>query len=153
MEIRLIAVGRLRTPGTAELYAEYAGRIGRCCRFSCIELPEAAGAFKNPRELIERESRLILEKIANHPYALCTPEGTLHDSPGFAAWLGGVLEREGRCDIVIGGSEGVSPDVMEKAAWRLSLSRLTFPHQLFRGLLAEQLYRALMILKGHPYHK
>lgn len=153
MEISLIAVGRLRTPGTAELYAEYAGRIGRFCRFSCSEIPEAAGAFKNPRECVARESRLILEKTNNRPFALCTPEGTLHDSPGFAAWLGGVLEGEGHLTIVIGGSEGVSPDVMEKAAWKLSFSRLTFPHQLFRGLLAEQLYRALTILKGHPYHK
>ena len=152
MEIRLIAVGKLRTPGTKELVEEYASRLKRFCTFKIVELPEASGNYRNPEEIITRESRTILSKLDNRA-ALCSPEGKQRDSREFSRWLMDNLEKYGKLDIVIGGSAGVSREVEEKADWKISFSKLTFPHQLFRGMVCEQLYRAFTISRNMPYHK
>ena len=153
MEITLIAVGKLRTPGTHTLFEEYSKRISRYCKFSLLEIPEAAGRCANTEQAIALESGRILNKLGETTFALCTPDGEAHTSPGLAAWLDRALTERGKIAIVIGGSDGVSAEVQSRAAWTLSFSRLTFPHQLFRGILAEQLYRAFTILRNHPYHK
>lgn len=152
MEIRLITVGKLKTAGTKALVEEYASRLSRFCTFRIIEIPEASGNFRNPSEAVLRESQAILNKI-RHKTALCTPSGKKMDSRAFSNWLERVLENHGNLDFVIGGSAGVSSEIETTAEWQLSFSDMTFPHQLFRGMLCEQLYRAFTIMKNMPYHK
>jgi 23S rRNA (pseudouridine1915-N3)-methyltransferase len=80
-----------------------------------------------------------------------TEEGSQFDSVGFAQWLGGMASD--RIALVIGGAEGLAPSLKAKATAKLSLSPMTFPHEIARLLLVEQIYRGVTILQGGPYHK
>ena len=80
-------------------------------------------------------------------------DGAVPDSPELARLLAGWLERSKKLAFVIGGAEGLDASVLARAGAKLSLGRLTWPHMLVRPMLAEQIYRAQMILAGHPYHR
>lgn len=136
--------------------SEYAKRLEAFCRFTVIELDEYK-LTENPSPAIiekglEEEARAILAKVKGEIIALCI-EGKQLSSPQFAEELARFAQRTGAVSLVIGGSFGLAPRVKEAAALRLSVSPMTFPHQLFRVLLAEQLYRAFSIQSGGKYHK
>lgn len=157
-QLTLITVGTLKEDYLAAALAEYKKRLGAYCRVEEIELKEVRIANENDAGEIERalaeEGERILSKIpkGSYPIALCV-EGKEYDSASLAALLGRAADMTGKITLIIGSSHGLSPAVKAAAKERLSVSRLTFPHQLMRVILAEALYRSFSILAGKKYHK
>lgn len=158
-EITLIAMGKLKEPFYLSAAAEYGKRLSGYCRFRLVELPEARlPENPSPGEIaaaLEREAEAILGKIPKGSW-LCvfTPEGKNLSSEEFADTLAGVKlgGKSGAC-FLIGSSFGIAPRVKERAALKLSMGRMTFPHHLARIMVLEQLYRAEAIQAGSRYHK
>ena len=135
--------------------ALYQGRIGRYTNFSVDEIPELKGAASLTREQIkEREGELILKRVQpNQELILLDDKGKEYTSLDFASWLGERLSRDSREMVfAIGGAYGFSREVYSRADLMISLSRMTFSHQMVRTIFAEQLYRAFTILRSEPYH-
>ncbi len=159
MSIRVIAVGRMREKPYRAMADEYLKRLTRYGRFEEVELPdlpEPQHASPAQEEQVKnREGEAILSRIrpGEHVIAL-TIEGDAPDSPGLAKKMT-ALQSAGKSDVafVIGGSLGLSDAVKRRANEQMSMSRLTFPHQLARVMLLEQLYRAMKISAGERYHK
>lgn len=157
-QLTLITVGTLKEDYLAVALAEYKKRLGAYCRVEEIEIKEVRIANEDDAGEIERalaeEGAKILSKIpkGSYPIALCV-EGKEYDSESLAALLGRAADAVGKITLIIGSSHGLSPAVKAAAKERLSVSRLTFPHQLMRVILAEALYRSFSILAGKRYHK
>lgn len=157
MPIRVLAVGKVTSPWLTPCQ-EYAKRISRYDRLEVVELPE----LKAPPQLskaamgehIRREGELLLKRLRPEEYviALCI-QGRQMSSEQLAQRLG-ELRVGGRTPcFVIGGSLGLSAQAVARADERLSFSAMTFPHQMARAVLLEQLYRAFKIINGERYHK
>ncbi len=158
--IDLICVGKLNAKYFAEGVAEYQKRLAGFANFRIIELPEEKIEEKNASETLvqralEKEGKAILASLRKGEAlaALCV-EGKQISSEELAALLA-QRAGSGAGDIafVIGSSHGLSDQVKRAAAWRISLGRITLPHQLARLVLTEQLYRACTINSGMKYHK
>lgn len=159
MKITIISVGKIKEKFYRDAVAEYAKRLSKYCRFEIIEVgdemtPDRAG--ENECENIkEKEAGRILAKIKDNSY-VCTLEigGTRLSSTQFAEWINSAA-LSGKSDItfVIGGSLGLHRSVLERSDFALSFSDMTFPHQLMRVVLSEQIYRAYRIINHQPYHK
>ncbi len=155
LEVRLVCVGKLKESYWREAVAEYEKRLRPFCRFQILELPESR-LPENPSPAqvsqgLEREGAAILEKAAGHVISLCI-EGKETDSPGLARKLEAAMQSPGAVTFVIGSSYGLSEEV-KRAGERISMSPMTFPHQLARVMLCEQIYRGFQILGGTKYHK
>mgnify|MGYP000963937587 CR=1 FL=1 len=157
MPIRLVTVGKVSAPWSA-VCTEYAARLQRYDRLEIVEVPE----FKEPQHTSEtalkehtrREGEGLLKRIRADEYviALCI-DGKQHGSEFFSNRLRALrVEGKSPC-FVIGGSMGLSEEVLQRADERMSLSAMTFPHQMARAVLLEQLYRAFKIMGGERYHK
>lgn len=147
--------GKTDNPAYAAAIDDYARRINRYLPLEVIIIPD----LKNTRNMPcavqkEKEGELILRTI--RPGDCCTlldERGRAHTSEGFAAYLEGRMQAvQGRLVFVVGGPYGFSQSVYRAAADMISLSSMTFSHQMIRLLFAEQLYRALTIINGDPYH-
>ena len=159
LNVTLICVGKLKEPYFAEAFEEYRKRLGAYCRFSLVEIAEQrlpdAPSEKEIAAAREREAAEIEKRIpAGAAVTAMCVEGTQLSSPAFARRLAD-WQNGGRSQLcfIVGGSCGLAPRVKQRADLRLSVSEMTFPHHLFRVMLAEQLYRALNILDGGKYHK
>ena len=158
MNAAIVCVGRLREKYFAAAAEEYLKRISRFGKFEIIELPdlsEPANASDAQRaQVMEKEGAAILSRLrpGDRIAALCI-DGPQYDSEAFARRLAAQDMQGGRLVFVIGGSLGLSPAVVKRADEKLSLSKMTFPHQLARVLLLEQIYRACKINAGEKYHK
>lgn len=156
LTVNLIAVGKLKEAWMRQGVSEYAKRLDAFCRFTVVEIDE----YKLPdnpspatiEKGLEEEAKAILSKAKGELVALCI-EGKQLSSPQLAEELGKLSQRTGAVSFVIGGSFGLSERIKEAAVLRLSVSEMTFPHQLFRVMVAEQLYRAFSIQNGGKYHK
>lgn len=155
--VTVIAVGKLKEPWLREGLAEYQKRLSLYCDFSVAEVPEyRLPDDPSPAQIekgLDQEGRTILEKMGKTPFAALCIEGKPLSSEGFARFLKERQHTAGGFAFVIGSSFGLSPEVKDQAAARISLSAMTFPHQLFRVMLAEQIYRGFSILGGGKYHK
>lgn len=155
--VSVVAVGRLKEPWLREGLSEYQKRLSAYCDFSVVEVPEhRLPDDPSPAQIekgLAQEGRAILEKIGRTPFAALCIEGKELSSTAFARFLEERQQAAGGIAFVIGSSFGLSPEVKERAAARISLSPMTFPHQLFRVMLAEQIYRGFSILGGGKYHK
>ncbi len=158
LNVKLITVGSLKESYLREAASEYEKRLGGFCRFTSAELKEGRlssepteGEIKNA---LERESVRILAEIPQRAFciALCV-EGKQLSSEELAQKLEGIANSTADVCLIIGSSYGLSNKVKERADMRLSVSRLTFPHQLMRIILLEAVYRAFNIQKGTKYHK
>lgn len=156
--VTVLAVGRLGEKYLAEGCAEYLKRLGAYCKAQVIEIPEFRLPDRPSEADIQRglrqEGEAILTRLPRGcmAAALCV-EGRQLTSPALARTLEGwALECSGAA-FIIGGSWGLSDEVKRRAQLRLSLSEMTFPHQLARLMLLEQLYRAFNISHGGKYHK
>jgi 23S rRNA (pseudouridine1915-N3)-methyltransferase len=148
--MRLLAIGKAggSSPET-ELFHRYAKRIKPT--FSLVELPDGHGSAI---EIKRREAESLLTALKPDEFAIALDSGgKAPDSPELAKLFAGWLERSRKLAFVIGGAEGLDSSVIARAGTKLSLGRLTWPHMLVRPMLAEQIYRAQMILAGHPYHR
>lgn len=157
-QITLITVGTLKEDYLQEAVAEYKKRLSAYARVEEITLKEERIANEEDAtevaRALEAEGERILAKIPKGSYivALCV-EGKEYDSPALATRLGRAVDEMGRLTLIIGSSHGLSPRVKAAARERLSVSPLTFPHQLMRVMLCEILYRSFTILAGKKYHK
>ena len=158
MNVAVIGVGKLRERCWRDAVDEYKKRLSRFARVEEIEIPDLPEpANSSPAieaQLCRREGEAILAKIRPDDIviALCI-EGQALDSVRFSKKLSSLAETSRRIVFVIGGSLGLSPEVVARAQVRLSFSPMTFPHQLARVMLFEQLYRACKIASGERYHK
>ena len=159
MNIKIITVGKLKEKYLKEGIAEYTKRLGSYCKLQIIEV----GDEKAPENLSDKEMEMIkdkegekiLAKIPEQSYVFAMAiQGKQYDSVEFANEID-KLGTAGKSDIVfiIGGSLGLSQAVLSRANLHISFGKLTYPHQLMRLVLVEQIYRAFRIIHGHAYHK
>lgn len=141
MQINLLCVGKLKNRQVAALFEEYIGRIQHYTKVQCIEIKDS-----NMRE----EGKVLLKRSENTFRVLLSENGRERTSNSFASFLKNLTKDT---SFIIGGPEGVSDEVKKNADEVLSLSSMTFPHELARVFLAEQLYRAFTILNKGNYHK
>lgn len=159
MKIKIIAVGKLKEKYLKQGIAEYEKRLGKYCKFEIIEVPdEKAPENLSELEMIqvkEKEGQKILAKISDNDYVFgLAIQGKEITSEGFANQIDQLSTRgTSSFTFVIGGSLGLSDEVMKRSDAQISFGRLTYPHQLMRLILTEQVYRAFRIIKGEPYHK
>ena len=155
MRITLLTVGKTDIPWVRDGLEMYVSRLRHYVPFALKEIPELKGVSALDREQIkQREGELVLRQLKDSDEVVLLDErGEERRSVEFARWLEGRLTRSGRDLVfVIGGAYGFSDAVYARADGSLSLSRMTFSHQLVRTIFAEQLYRAFTILRGEPYH-
>lgn len=155
-KVELLCVGTVREPALRQLIAEYQKRLLRFCTFNIIELDEKPLVKEAPAQIsraLDSEGECILKKLDNSfNIALCV-EGKKYDSVSFANLLEKVMLQNSKLKFIIGSSYGLSDAVKQKADVRLSLSAMTFPHQLSRLILIEQIYRAYKIRANEKYNK
>ena len=159
MKITVISVGKIKEKYFSAAVEEYAKRLSRYCRLQVIEVadepaPEQAGE-KTERLILQTEGKRVLERIAPDGYVIALAiAGKRYDSPALSRHMS-TLMVNGKSHLVflIGGSLGLSGEVLARADETLSFSDLTFPHQLMRVILLEQIYRCFRIMHGEPYHK
>ena len=109
---------------------------------------------KNPEELVKAESRILLDKVKKIDHAIAWDiKGRSISSNEFANLIKDYSMNDHQIEFVIGGSHGLSSEVLDKSNHVISASKLTFPHRLFKIILSEQIYRACSIISNHPYHK
>lgn len=158
MNMALVCVGRLKERYWREAAAEYEKRLTRFGRFEIIELPDlpepANASPAEQAQVCRREGEAILGKIREGDIVVALViEGKQMDSVALARKLSELALTGRRVVFVIGGSLGLSPEVVRRATYTLSFSPMTFPHQLARVMLLEQVYRAMKIGAGERYHK
>ena len=159
MKITVIAVGKIKEKFFEDAIGEYSKRLSRYCKLEILQVPDEKTP-DNASETVEtqikeKEGERILSKIPEGAYVIALAiEGKMLDSEELAEKIN-TLGITGTSQIVfiIGGSLGLSRQVLERADYKLSLSRMTFPHQLMRVVLLEQVYRGYRIITGAPYHK
>ncbi len=159
MNIQILCVGTLKEKYLREGVAEYAKRLGSYCRLTIREISEEKlplnASPAQIRQAMEREGERLFRELPKETALVCLcVEGRSMDSVAFAHSLERwAVEGGGAVTFVIGGSDGLSEELKRRAAARLSFSEMTFPHQLMRLVLVEQIYRGFRILKNEPYHK
>ena len=158
-KIRVICVGRIKEKFYTQAVEEYSKRLSRYCRLEITELadektPDNASDAMNDR-IKEKEGDRILAAIPEGAYVIALAiEGRMCDSVELSKKLESLgVEGHGSIVFIIGGSLGLDRRVLDRADYKLSFSRMTFPHQLMRVILLEQAYRAYRISNNEPYHK
>lgn len=159
MNIKIITVGKIKEKFMRDAIDEYTKRLGRYCKLEIVELadektPDNASA-KEEEAIKEKEGAKIRASIKDTDYVIALDlKGKHLTSEEFSEKIEN-LGIEGRSSIVfiIGGSLGISSETLKRADFKISFSKMTFPHQLFRIMLLEQIYRGFRIMKGEPYHK
>lgn len=159
MKITLITVGKIKEKYFTDAIAEYAKRLSRYCKLEIIEVADektpdgASEVLEN--QIKEKEGERILSKVPDSAYVIALAiEGKQLSSEELAdkmeKWnVGGISHLV----FIIGGSLGLTPKVLNRADYKLSFSKMTFPHQLMRVVLLEQIYRSFRIRNNEPYHK
>lgn len=159
MEIRILSVGKIKEKYLNDGIAEYAKRLGRYCRLSFVQVadektPDKASEAVNT-QIKNTEGERLLKHIRQQDYVIALAiDGKMLDSVEFSNFLQKLaVEGNSAITLVIGGSLGLSDAVLRRADYKLSFSRMTFPHQLMQMILLEQVYRGFRILNHEPYHK
>ncbi|NVK63627.1 MAG: 23S rRNA (pseudouridine(1915)-N(3))-methyltransferase RlmH [Flavobacteriales bacterium] len=155
MKIQLICVGKTERPYLKEGESEYLKRLKHYCNFEKIEIPELKNAKKLREDQIKvEEGKLILAKVDSSAQLILLDEnGKSFSSVGFSKYLQKKFNQGGKSLVfVVGGAYGFSDEVYARSNGKISLSEMTFSHQMVRLFFIEQVYRALTILKGEPYH-
>ena len=159
MKITLITVGKIKEKYLEAAIAEYSKRLSRYCRLEIIQVadektPDKAGEALET-QIKEKEGERILAHIKDGAYVVALAiDGKQLSSEELAALVEDLGVRgESHIQFVIGGSLGLCGKVLDRADYKLSFSKMTFPHQLMRVILLEQIYRSYRIISGEPYHK
>ena len=159
MKITIIAVGKIKEKYIKQGIKEFKKRLSNYTKLSIIEIPDE----KAPENLSEKEMEIvkdtegenILKKLDNYSYVIALDkDGDQLSSIDFANKIKKLtVQGNSSFTFIIGGSLGLSDEVLKKSNLKLSFSKMTFPHQLFRLILLEQVYRTFRINRGEPYHK
>lgn len=158
MQIRILSVGKIKEPFLKQACAEYEKRLNRYTKLECIEvadesIPEKASEAEYKR-IIQKESQRLQGRCKTGLTVALDIRGEQMDSLHFAQWLRRAEQSGTSCvQFLIGGSLGLDPSIVQQADMRLSFSPMTFPHNLAKVLLLEQVYRAMKINRGETYHK
>lgn len=154
MNLRLIAAGAKLPAWVNDGYADYAKRFSNDYQLELIEVPLGQRSSGDPARAMQKEGERMLAAMNDHPYVVALQ---VTGKPFSTEQLAKFLEaraHEGRAiAFCIGGPDGLAAEVDARAHLRWSLSTLTLPHALARVIVAEALYRAVMVIKGHPYHR
>jgi 23S rRNA (pseudouridine1915-N3)-methyltransferase len=146
MNIRVICIGKLKEKYWVDAVGEYSKRLTKYCNLTIEELKE---------DSLFEEGENILKRIKKETFVIILEiRGNTLDSEALAEKIE-TLGMEGKSDItfIIGGSTGLSEEVGRRSDFKLSFSKMTFPHQMMRVILLEQVYRSFKIIKGETYHK
>ena len=155
MKVKLIVIGKTKSEFLIEGENEYVKRLKHYCKFSELIIPDIKNGGKlSKKKLKEKEGNLILESIKNNDYVvLLDDKGLTLPSIGFAEFLNKkMVSSTNELVFIVGGAFGFSESVYKRTNTKLSLSKMTFSHQMVRMIFKEQLYRAFTILKGEKYH-
>ena len=159
MKITIVCVGKIKEKFYRDAVEEYKKRLGRYCKMQIVEVADektpdkASEALEN--QIKEKEGNRILSHISDNDYVIALAiNGKERDSVELAEHIKALgLHGKSSLTFVIGGSLGLSEEVLKRADEKLSFSKMTFPHQLMRVILAEQIYRSYRTIHGEPYHK
>lgn len=144
--IKIICLGKIKEGYLNKLIEDYQKRISRYHKLEIIELDDSNN--------LEKEAMDIAKHINNHEYVIALDiDGENISSVELAKKIDKIFVTYGTITFIIGSSFGLSPEIKKRANYRLSFSKLTFPHGLFRGILLEQIYRSFKILNNETYHK
>ncbi|PXV95750.1 23S rRNA (pseudouridine1915-N3)-methyltransferase [Lachnotalea glycerini] len=159
MKITLLTVGKMKEKYFKGAIEEYSKRLSRYCKLEIIEVADEKtpdhASMAEEESIKKRESQRLLKYITEQSYVIALAiNGDMLDS----IELSQKIEKLGVCGVsqimfVIGGSLGLEEEILKRADCQLSFSKMTFPHQLMRVILLEQIYRAYRIAKNEPYHK
>jgi len=158
LKIKLICVGKLKEKEFSSLVNEYKKRLGAFCNIEIEEIAEerlpSDPSDAQILDALETEAAAINKSIpsGSHIISLCV-EGSQCDSVAFSRKINDISLRSSKLCFIIGGSNGLSDSIKQKSNDKMSFSKMTFPHHLFRIMLLEQIYRAFMIQSGKAYHK
>ena len=158
LSVNIICVGKLKERYLRDAIDEYSKRMKPLCKLDIIELPEERVADNPSAAEIQRtitlESERITAKLNKSDYviAMCV-EGRNISSEELSSLLEDISMTHSTVDLIIGGSWGLSEELKARSDFKLSMGKMTFPHQLCRVMLLEQIYRAFQISKGTKYHK
>lgn len=160
IKINIICIGKIKEKYFTDAIAEYAKRLTAFCKFNIVELSEERIKSNTPNqsqidEVISSEGKRIMQKISPSDYvvAMCI-EGKLMSSEELSKLIDNAsASGKSTVDFIIGGSYGLDESVKKRADVRLSMSKMTFPHQMARMILSEQIYRAFEISSNGKYHK
>lgn len=159
MQIKLVTVGKIKEKYLNEGIREYEKRLSRYCKLQIVQVPDEKTpdkASEAQEEQIKRlEGERILKHISDGEYVIALAiQGEMPDSVQLARKLESLgIQGKSNITFLIGGSLGLSSQVLKRADEKLSFSKMTFPHQLMRMILLEQIYRSYRIIHGEPYHK
>lgn len=159
MRITILAVGKIKETYFREAVREYAKRLGRYCKLEIIEVadertPDILGGGAGER-VLKKEGERLLEHLPGRSYVITLElSGRQLTSEGLSEKMGSLaVQGVSHIVFIIGGSLGLGKNILEKSDLALSFSKMTYPHQLMRVILLEQIYRAYRIAQGEPYHK
>ncbi|MGH1647980.1 23S rRNA (pseudouridine(1915)-N(3))-methyltransferase RlmH [Enterococcus gilvus] len=159
MNIKIISVGKLKEKYLVQGINEYTKRLSKYCKITLVEVPDEKAPEKlsdaEMTQVKEKEGERILAKVKDQEYVFALAiNGKNPSSEDFAATLDS-LQISGKSQFVfiIGGSLGLSDQVLKRSNAQISFGKMTYPHQLMRLILVEQIYRAFRINAGEPYHK
>ena len=159
MEIRIVSVGKIKEKYLSAGIAEYAKRLSRYCKLTFCQVPDEKTPDKASDALNEQikntEAQRLMKQIREQDYVIALAlDGKMLDSIELSEKISR-LGVEGKSSIafVIGGSLGLGEEVLRRADYKLSFSKMTFPHQLMQMILLEQIYRSYRIMNNEPYHK
>ena len=155
MKIKLIVIGKTKSEFLLAGENEYQKRIKHYCKFSELIIPDIKNGSKlSKKELKEKEGKLILASLKNSDHIILLDEkGKQYSSIDFSNFISKkVMNRTKNLIFIIGGSFGFSEEVYLRANSKISISKMTFSHQMVRLIFKEQLYRAYTIIKGENYH-
>ncbi|WP_029451673.1 23S rRNA (pseudouridine(1915)-N(3))-methyltransferase RlmH [Clostridium algidicarnis] len=159
MNITIISVGKVKEKYLRDAIEEYSKRLKRYCKLEILEVSDEKtpdnSSEKEEIQIKVKEGEAILRYIKDNAFVIALDlKGKTVSSEELASFISD-LGTKGKSDLVfiIGGSLGLSQKVLERADYNLCFSKMTFPHQLFRVMLLEQIYRGFKIIKNEPYHK
>ena len=158
MKIKIIAVGKIKEKYLVDGINEYLKRISRYSKIEVVEIPDEKApenlSLKDEEIIKDKEGEKILSKIGNEFVIVLAIEGQKLNSVELAEYIEKVFSYESSdITFIIGGSLGLSKKIYERSNFKLSFSDMTFPHQLMRMILLEQIYRVFRINSNEPYHK
>lgn len=159
MKITILTVGKIKEKYLRDGIAEYAKRLGRYCKLEIIEVADEKtpdnASMAQDQQIKELEGKRLLRYIKDGDYVTALAiNGKMLDSVELSRELDHLaVQGQSSLIYVIGGSLGLSEEVLSRADYKLSFSRMTFPHQLMQMILLEQIYRGYRIMNHEPYHK
>lgn len=159
MKITLITVGKIKEKYLKDAIAEYSKRLSKYCKLEIVEVADEKTpdqASENvERQIRQKEGERILRYVKDDAYVFTLEiGGRMLDSVAFAEKIETLgIQGKSHLIFIIGGSIGLGEEVLRRSDYALSFSKMTFPHQLMRVILLEQVYRGYRIIEGAPYHK